>query len=244
MRENLEELNELGLAEIAGDARRRRAHPHLRRARPARGLQGPPVLRQGRVRGAPHHGHAHGRQAHRHARSRLRARARRPRPPAAQDRSARRRRRRGRRPAPTSPLDVPVFTPPFLGARASPRASRSTRSRRTSTRPRCSATSGSSGPRRRGETDDEFKERHPAGAPRASSTMAKAEGSLVPAVAWGYFPVNADGDDLVVWTDDDRRTERLRFTLPPPAEGPLPLHRRLLPAGRLGRGRLRRRSTS
>ena len=26
----------------------------------------------------------------------------------------------------------------------------------------------------------------------------------MPAVAWGYFPVNADGDDLVVWTDDDR----------------------------------------
>ena len=36
----------------------------------------------------------------------------------------------------------------------------------------------------------------------------------MPAVVWGYFPVNADGDDLVVWTDDDRRTERLRFTFP------------------------------
>jgi 5-methyltetrahydrofolate--homocysteine methyltransferase len=36
----------------------------------------------------------------------------------------------------------------------------------------------------------------------------------VPAVSWGYFPVNADGNDLVVWTDDDRRVERLRFTFP------------------------------
>jgi 5-methyltetrahydrofolate--homocysteine methyltransferase len=37
---------------------------------------------------------------------------------------------------------------------------------------------------------------------------------LVPAVIWGYFPVNSDGNDLIVWTDDDRRNERLRFTFP------------------------------
>jgi 5-methyltetrahydrofolate--homocysteine methyltransferase len=43
---------------------------------------------------------------------------------------------------------------------------------------------------------------------------AKAEGLLVPAVTWGYFPVSSDGDDLVVWTDDDRTAERLRFTFP------------------------------
>ncbi|HUF85644.1 MAG TPA: methionine synthase, partial [Acidimicrobiia bacterium] len=43
---------------------------------------------------------------------------------------------------------------------------------------------------------------------------AKAEGWLVPAVSWGYFPVNSEGDDLIVWTDDDRRTERLRFGFP------------------------------
>jgi 5-methyltetrahydrofolate--homocysteine methyltransferase len=44
--------------------------------------------------------------------------------------------------------------------------------------------------------------------------LAHADGLLVPAVAWGYFPVNADGNQLVVWTDDERRTERLRFTFP------------------------------
>ena len=32
--------------------------------------------------------------------------------------------------------------------------------------------------------------------------------------AWGYFPVNSDGTDLVVWADDDRRTERVRFAFP------------------------------
>ena len=63
------------------------------------------------------------------------------------------------------------------------------------------------------ENDADFKERiRPI--LRAQLDEAKAEGWLVPAVAWGYFPVNADGNDLVVWTDDDRRTERLRFTFP------------------------------
>ena len=64
-----------------------------------------------------------------------------------------------------------------------------------------------------GENDTEFKERVRATL-RAELDSAKAEGWLVPSVAWGYFPVNADGNDLVVWTDDDRRTERLRFSFP------------------------------
>jgi 5-methyltetrahydrofolate--homocysteine methyltransferase len=37
---------------------------------------------------------------------------------------------------------------------------------------------------------------------------------LVPQVVYGYFPANADGDDVVVWTDDTRRTERMRFNYP------------------------------
>ena len=28
---------------------------------------------------------------------------------------------------------------------------------------------------------------------------------------YGFFPANADGDDVIVWTDDDRREERTRF---------------------------------
>jgi 5-methyltetrahydrofolate--homocysteine methyltransferase len=64
-----------------------------------------------------------------------------------------------------------------------------------------------------GENDTEFKERiRPT--LRAQLDEAKAEGWLVPAVIWGYFPVNADGNDLIVWTDDDRRNERLRFSFP------------------------------
>jgi 5-methyltetrahydrofolate--homocysteine methyltransferase len=64
-----------------------------------------------------------------------------------------------------------------------------------------------------GESDEEFKARiRPT--LRAEVAKAKEGGTLVPAVAWGYFPVNADGNDLIVWTDDDRTEERMRFTFP------------------------------
>jgi 5-methyltetrahydrofolate--homocysteine methyltransferase len=63
------------------------------------------------------------------------------------------------------------------------------------------------------ETDPEFKDRiRPV--LRDELAKAKAEGTLVPAVAWGYFPVNSDGDDLLIWSDDDRRAERMRFRFP------------------------------
>ena len=63
------------------------------------------------------------------------------------------------------------------------------------------------------ENDEEFKARiRPI--LRDELEKAKAEGWLVPAVSWGYFPVNSEGDDLIVWADDDRRTERLSFSFP------------------------------
>jgi 5-methyltetrahydrofolate--homocysteine methyltransferase len=63
------------------------------------------------------------------------------------------------------------------------------------------------------ENDERFKERvRPV--LREQLDRAKAEGLLVPAVAWGYFAVNSEGDDLVVWKDDDRSQEWLRFSFP------------------------------
>jgi 5-methyltetrahydrofolate--homocysteine methyltransferase len=56
MRDNLEELNAREPGRHPRAARRRRPHPHLRRARPARGLRRPALLRQGRVRGPAGHG--------------------------------------------------------------------------------------------------------------------------------------------------------------------------------------------
>jgi 5-methyltetrahydrofolate--homocysteine methyltransferase len=63
------------------------------------------------------------------------------------------------------------------------------------------------------ESDAEFKTRTRA-VLREELRKVKEEGSLVPSVAWGYFPVNAEGDDLVIWTGDDRVTEQMRFHFP------------------------------
>ncbi|MFZ4515796.1 MAG: methionine synthase [Acidimicrobiia bacterium] len=64
-----------------------------------------------------------------------------------------------------------------------------------------------------GETDDEFKARiRPT--LRSELDRAKAEGWLVPAAAWGYFSVNSEGDELIIWRDENRREEWLRFSFP------------------------------
>ncbi len=107
--------------------------------------------------------------------------------------------------------DVPVFKPPFLGPRIAKGVSldeiagfiNETALFRNQWQFRPES----------GESDAEFKTRiRPT--LRAELDSAKSAGWLVPAVAWGYFPVNAEGDDLVVWNDDDRRTERCRFNFP------------------------------
>ena len=134
-------------------------------------------------------------------------------------------------------IDVPLFTPPFVGARVAKGISldeiaayiNETALFRNQWQFRPQG----------GESDEEFK----AGIRpqlRAALDEAKAEGWLVPAVAWGYFPVNSDGDDLVVWKDDDRREERLRFHFPRQQKDRVPLHLGLLPAGRQRGPRLRR----
>ncbi|HLH45913.1 MAG TPA: dihydropteroate synthase, partial [Acidimicrobiales bacterium] len=65
----------------------------------------------------------------------------------------------------------------------------------------------------RGEGDPAFKERLRVEL-RARLADARRTGVLQPAVAYGYFAVNADGDDLVVWKDEGRTSEWLRFTFP------------------------------
>ncbi len=63
------------------------------------------------------------------------------------------------------------------------------------------------------ESDEEFKARiRPIF--REQLSAAKAAGVLVPQVVYGYFPVNGDGEELVVWTDESRTTEACRFSYP------------------------------
>ena len=64
-----------------------------------------------------------------------------------------------------------------------------------------------------GENDERFKDRiRPT--LRAQLAEAKADDLLVPQVVYGYFPANGDGNDLVIWTDETRTTERARFHYP------------------------------
>jgi 5-methyltetrahydrofolate--homocysteine methyltransferase len=64
-----------------------------------------------------------------------------------------------------------------------------------------------------GESDDEFKARIRPEL-RAQLAAAKASGVLVPQVTYGYFAANGDGDELIVWDSTDRQAELARFHFP------------------------------
>ncbi len=64
-----------------------------------------------------------------------------------------------------------------------------------------------------GEDDPAFKERISATL-REQLAIAKHDDLLVPQVVWGHFAAAADGNELVIFTDDTRREERTRFTFP------------------------------
>ena len=70
-----------------------------------------------------------------------------------------------------------------------------------------------------GEDDAAFKDRvRPI--LREQLAAAKADDMLVPQVVYGFFPANGDGDDLVIWTDESRTTERARFHYPRQRKAP------------------------
>jgi 5-methyltetrahydrofolate--homocysteine methyltransferase len=113
--------------------------------------------------------------------------------------------------SPEVATDNPVFTPPFLGSRivkgigvddiAAYLNETSLFRNQWGYRPE------------EGEDDEAFKDRVRAEL-RQQLAQAKAEGLLIPQVVYGYFPANADGDDLVIWEDEARTTERARFGFP------------------------------
>ena len=64
-----------------------------------------------------------------------------------------------------------------------------------------------------GEDDAAFKARiRPT--LREQLALAKADDLLVPQVAYGFYAANKDGDDLVVWKDETRTGELARFSFP------------------------------
>ncbi len=69
------------------------------------------------------------------------------------------------------------------------------------------------------ESDDEFKERLRPQL-RAALAEAKAGDLLVPQVVYGYFAANSDGDDIVIWKDEARTSEWVRFSYPRQSKAP------------------------
>ncbi len=70
-----------------------------------------------------------------------------------------------------------------------------------------------------GEDDGAFKDRV-RGLLRSQLADAKADQLLVPQVAWGHFAANADGNDLVIFKDESRSSEWMRFTFPRQVDDP------------------------
>ncbi|MCU1492076.1 MAG: methionine synthase [Acidimicrobiaceae bacterium] len=113
--------------------------------------------------------------------------------------------------------DNPVFVPPFIGSRvAKGIALDDIRSYLNETalfrnqwgyRPE------------KGENDGEFKERVRAEL-RSRLDEAKAADALVPQVVWGYYPAASEGNDLVVYSDVERTKEATRFSFPRQREAP------------------------
>ncbi len=65
----------------------------------------------------------------------------------------------------------------------------------------------------KGESDADFKTRiRPI--LREQLGEAKRTGVLIPQVAYGYYAANADGNDVVLFTDDTRTSELTRFSFP------------------------------
>ncbi len=64
-----------------------------------------------------------------------------------------------------------------------------------------------------GENDSEFKDRVKATL-REQLGKAKEADLLVPQVAYGHFAANAEGNDLVIWKDESRTAEWMRYSFP------------------------------
>jgi len=113
--------------------------------------------------------------------------------------------------SPDVETDNPLFPPPFLGSRVAKGMSVDEISEYLNL---TALFRNQWGYRpEEGEDDPAFKERVGATL-REQLAIAKAEGLLTPQVVWGHFPVAAEGDDLIVYSDDRREEERTRFHFP------------------------------
>jgi len=123
--------------------------------------------------------------------------------------------------SPDVETDNPVFVPPFLGSQVVKGISldeiaaylNETALFRNQWQFRPESGPGGRSGATGGEKDDEFKARiRPI--LREQLAKAKAAGVLVPQVVYGYFAANAEGNDVVIWKDESRTAEWMRFPFP------------------------------
>ena len=115
--------------------------------------------------------------------------------------------------APSVSSDNPVFVPPFVGSRIERGLGLDDIAAYLNETALFRGQWGYKPDKQLAETDDEFRVRV-RGVLRERLAAARADGVLQPAVAYGFFAVNSEGDDLVVWKDDTRTAEWLRFRFP------------------------------
>ncbi|HET6965869.1 MAG TPA: methionine synthase [Acidimicrobiales bacterium] len=115
--------------------------------------------------------------------------------------------------APSVATDNPVFVPPFVGNRVERGILLDDIAAYLNETSLFRGQWGYRPDKSLGESDEEFRVRVRA-ILREQLANARAQGILQPAVAYGFFAVNSEGDDLVVWKDDTRSSEWLRFRFP------------------------------
>jgi 5-methyltetrahydrofolate--homocysteine methyltransferase len=113
--------------------------------------------------------------------------------------------------SPQVETDNPIFVPPFLGSRVDKGISLAEMSKYVN-ETGLFRTQWGYRPES-GESDFDFKTRiRPTF--RDELGKAQASGILLPAVAYGYFAANSEGNDLIIWKDETRTAEWLRFSFP------------------------------
>jgi 5-methyltetrahydrofolate--homocysteine methyltransferase len=121
--------------------------------------------------------------------------------------------------SPEVATDNPVFPPPFLGSRVAKGVPIDEIAQYLNLTSLFRNQWGFRPDKAIEETDPEFKERVSA-VLREQLAKAKEADLLVPQVVWGHFPANAQGDDLVLYEDERRDAEIMRFTFPRQAKEP------------------------
>jgi 5-methyltetrahydrofolate--homocysteine methyltransferase len=121
--------------------------------------------------------------------------------------------------SPEVATDNPLFSPPFLGSRVAKGISIDEIANYLNLTSLFRNQWGFRPDKATQESDPVFKERVSA-VLREQLAKAKEADLLVPQVVWGHFPVNAQGDDLVVFEDERRTNEIMRFTFPRQAKEP------------------------